>query len=237
MEVIPAIDLKGGRCVRLFQGDFSRQTNFSDDPAAVAKGWQEQGARRLHVVDLDGAATGEVVHKDVIRSILGAVTVPVQVGGGLRRRQTIEEVLRLGVGRVMLGTAAIEEPALVQGLCHEYPEAIVVAVDARGGQVALHGWKQVSVFSVGELVPQLEAWGVRRLLYTDVSRDGTLTEPNFEAVSSLVGSTHMRVLVAGGIASVEHLKRLAALGVEGAIVGMALYMGRIDLKQALDAVQ
>ncbi|MBI2919303.1 MAG: 1-(5-phosphoribosyl)-5-[(5-phosphoribosylamino)methylideneamino]imidazole-4-carboxamide isomerase [Chloroflexi bacterium] len=236
MEVIPAIDLRGGRCVRLFQGDYSQETAFSDDPAAVARGWQEQGAKRLHVVDLDGAATGIVVHKDVIGSILQAVTIPVQVGGGLRHQNTVEEVLRLGVDRAVLGTAAIEQPALVQELCHEHPEAIVVAVDARAGQVALRGWKQVSAFRVGELLPQLEAWGVRRLLYTDVSRDGTLTEPNFEAVSSVVASTHLRLLVAGGIASVDHLKRLSSLGVEGAIVGMALYTGRMDLKEALRAL-
>lgn len=236
MEVIPAIDLKGGRCVRLFQGDFSREVDFSDDPAAVARRWQEQGARRLHVVDLDGAARGEVTHREAIQSILQAVAIPVQVGGGLRRRDAVGDLLALGVQRVVLGTAAIEQPALVQGLCQEHPEAVVVAVDARAGQVAVRGWQQVSAYTVGELLPQLEAWGVRRLLYTDVSRDGTLTEPNFEAVSSLVRSTRLSVLVAGGIASVEHLVRLASLGVEGAIVGMALYMGKVDLKEALKAL-
>ena len=236
MEIIPAIDLKNGRCVRLYQGDFRQETVFSEDPVAVALGWQEQGCRLLHLVDLDGAADGIPANLPLIRSIVQAVEVPVQVGGGIRERSTADALLDAGVTRIVLGTAAVENPDLVEGLCRGYGgERIVVAVDARDGIVTTRGWTAGSQVSALDLAGKVRALGVSRLLYTDVSRDGTLTSPNFEANAELVRETGMKVQASGGVSTLDDIRRLVQTCVEGVIIGTALYRGAITLPEAIEA--
>ena len=236
MEIIPAIDLKSGLCVRLYQGDYQKQTVYSDDPVSVAARWQEMGAARLHVVDLDGAATGRPLELDLIKSMAGQVDIPLQVGGGIRELDTAEEILDTGADRVVLGTAAVQCPDLIKSLCQTRGnEKVVVAVDARDGLVAIKGWTEGTSVRAEELVMHMADWGVRRFLYTDISRDGTLTQPNFKAIQELLDLTGQRILASGGISSTEHIKRLAEMGVEGAIVGKALYTGALDLRAAIAA--
>lgn len=236
MEVIPAIDLKTGRCVRLYQGDYEKETVFSDDPVGVALRWQKEGAPRLHVVDLDGAAEGEPVNLEVIAAIVAGVGIPVQVGGGVRSRETAEALLGIGVDRVVLGTAAVKDPQIVEQLCRVLGrDRVVVAVDARDGQVAVQGWTETTGLGPTELVRRMEEMGVARFLYTDIARDGTLTHPNFEAVGKLLSSTARPILVSGGVSSTEHVVRLAAMGAEAAILGRVLYTGGIALGDAIAA--
>lgn len=236
MELIPAIDLKDGRCVRLFQGDFAQTTVYSDDPVATACRWVDQGAARLHVVDLDGARTGRPTNIDAVLAIVRAVGVPVQLGGGLRREEDVGAALDLGVERVILGTAAVEQADLVARLLARFGDRLIVGVDARDGRVATAGWTETADVRAVDLVRHMADLGVRRVIYTDISRDGTLTEPNFEALAELIWPGGPAVVASGGIAQVAHLTRLAALGAEGAIVGKALYDGKIDLGQALAAL-
>ena len=237
MDVIPAIDLKGGRCVRLYQGDYDREQVFSDDPAAVALEWQRQGARRLHVVDLEGARDGRLVNLDAVEAIAAQATAPLQVGGGVRDLATAQRLLSAGAQRVVLGTAAVETPALVEAIIDGYgADAVVVSIDARDGMAALRGWRTASQVTARDLLASMVERGVRRFVYTDISRDGTMTSPNFAALEEVVAAAQASVLAAGGIASVEHLVRLARTGVEGAIVGQALYVGAFSLAEALDRV-
>jgi phosphoribosylformimino-5-aminoimidazole carboxamide ribotide isomerase len=238
MELIPAIDLIDGRCVRLYQGDYARETVYSDDPAEVAARWAALGAARLHVVDLDGAREGAPANLDVVKGIVSAVPIPVQLGGGIRSVETAREAVAVGVERVILGTVAVESPDIVEQACRDLgTSAVVVGVDARDGHVAVKGWTESKDMLATDLLDRMESVGVRRFMYTDISRDGTLTEPNFQAVEVIVGRTGAAVLAAGGISSVDHLIRLSELGVEGAIVGTALYTGDIDLKEALRALR
>ena len=238
MEVIPAIDIRGGKCVRLYQGDYGRETVYSESPLKVASHWVETGATRLHVVDLDGARAGAPVNIELVGAIASSVEAPVQCGGGIRTLETARAMLSLGVSRVVIGSAAVEAgPEFVESACRELgPDAVVVGVDARDGHAAIRGWVHSTDLTVADLVSRVEAAGVRRIVYTDISRDGTLTEPNFDAIEAVMGMTSLKVLAAGGISSVDHLSRLARLGVEGAIVGKAVYTGDIDLRQAIDAV-
>jgi phosphoribosylformimino-5-aminoimidazole carboxamide ribotide isomerase len=234
MEVIPAIDLKSGRCVRLYQGDYQRETIYSDDPVSVALTWQQQGAPRLHLVDLDGAAQGKPANLEILSQIIRSLDIPVQVGGGIRDEKTAQTLLTAGADRVVIGTAAVEQPSLVQGLCRKHgADRVVVAVDALNGQVAIKGWTEQSPISSLELAQRMSWLGVTRLLYTDISRDGTLTEPNFEANAALVRDTGMAVQASGGITSLEHIRLLGGTGVEGVILGRALYDGVIALPDAL----
>lgn len=198
--------------------------------------WQSLGAPRLHIVDLDGAAGGEVYNLDIIEQIASAVLVPIQVGGGIRRLETIEELLKTGVERVILGTAAVEDPELVKEACRKFRESIIVSLDAREGRVATHGWRRDTELQTIEFARSLLKLGVERFIYTDIGRDGTLTEPNSEAIFELVTAIKVPVIAAGGISSLNHLKMLKQLGVEGVIVGKALYTGDINLKQVLAAI-
>lgn len=236
MEVIPAIDLKDGRCVSLYQGDFSKESVFSEDPVGVARRWENEGAPRLHVVDLDGAAAGEPRNLSVVQRIVREVRVPVQVGGGVRGVDTLEHYLNIGVQRVVLGTAAVEDAEFAEEACTRYGDAIAIGVDARDGYLATSGWTRNSDISAFEFVGQMERLGAKRFIYTDISRPGTLTEPNFEAVSRLLSLTSSAILCSGGISSVAHVVRLREMGVEGAIVGRALYTGGISLQEAIEAV-
>ena len=234
MDVIPAIDLRGGRCVRLYQGDYDREEVYGTDPVAVALRWQEEGASLLHVVDLDGAASGQPANMDAIRAIVAAVPIPVEVGGGIRDLTTAETVARTGAARLVLGTSAVEDPDFVSAALARFgPAMVAVSVDARDGWAALRGWKQPSRMRALDLMRQMTGLGVQCLEYTDISRDGTLTEPNFEAVTEAVSNVSAPIIAAGGIASLRHLERLAGLGVSGAIVGKALYTGAVALPQAL----
>ena len=236
IEIIPAIDIRQGKCVRLYQGDYDRETVFSVDPVEAALEWQSLGAPRLHIVDLDGAATGELYNLDIIREIASAALVPTQLGGGIRQLETIEQLLKAGIERVILGTAAVEDPKLIEEACRRFSESIIVGIDAWEGRIAIHGWRQETELKAVEFAKSMVQLGVRRFIYTDISRDGTLTEPNFVAIAELVTEVKMPIIASGGISSLIHLKMLKSLGVEAAIVGKALYTGDINLKQALNAI-
>ena len=234
MIVIPAIDLREGRCVRLLQGRSDRETVFSDDPVAVARGWKDLGAERLHVVDLDGAFAGEPKQSALVARIVAAVApVPVELGGGLRDLRAVESALETGVQWAVVGTRAALDRAFLSEVCRRHPGRIIVAVDARGPRVAIKGWTEVVEETVAEVGARARDAGAAALLYTDVSRDGTETGPNLEETESLARRVAMPVLASGGVGRVEDLKRLAAIpGVVGAVVGRALYTGAIDLREA-----
>jgi phosphoribosylformimino-5-aminoimidazole carboxamide ribotide isomerase len=241
MEIIPAIDIRGGRCVRLEQGDYDRETVFDDDPVGVAKRWQAAGARRLHVVDLDGARDGRPGNEGAVRAILAASSVPVQVGGGVRDIAVMQLYLDSGADRVILGTAAVKDQTTLINAVTLFRGRIVVGVDARGGLVATEGWLETSTLPATELVKQLSELGVTRIIYTDILRDATLTGPNFKAITDLLEfisglPSPVSVIVAGGVSSIDDLRRLAELPVEGAIIGKAIYTGAIDLAAALEAI-
>lgn len=235
--MIPAIDLRGGRCVRLFQGDYARETAYSDDPVAVARRWEELGAPMLHVVDLDGAKDGHPVNHVTMAAISGAVTIPVEVSGGLRTIEEIEAAFAYGAGRVQLGSAAVRDPELVREACARYPGRIVVSIDSKAGEVVTDGWLQGSGQAVLDVARAMVDAGVPRLMFTDISRDGMLTEPNFEALNSYVRELPVPVVASGGVSKLEHLTQLAEIGCEGAIVGKALYEGAVELPAALEAVR
>lgn len=228
-QVIPAIDIRGGRCVRLFQGRYDQETVFAEDPVEVALQWKEQGAQRLHVVDLDGALEGRPRNLEIVRRIVAAVSIPVEFGGGLRDLETIQSVLDAGVDRAILGTVAVEHPELVRKACELHGEAIAVSLDAREGMVAVRGWTETSSEPAMELALSMVKLGVRRLVYTDISRDGTLTEPNWESTAQLVAVVDVPVVASGGISRADQLVRFRDLGLEGTIVGKALYTGDIKL--------
>jgi len=236
MIIFPAIDLRGGKCVRLFKGDFSRETIFSDNPSAVAVKWEEMGAQYLHVVDLDGALQGETKNREAIRSILGAVHIPMELGGGLRSLESIERALTGGIQRVILGSAAVENPLLVQEACHRFGDRIVVAIDARDGIVATQGWESSGNISALDFAKQMADYGVKTVIYTDISRDGTLSGLNLEGAIELSKVSGLRVVASGGVRSLEDIRAVKAHetdGIEGVIVGQAIYSGRLDLKKAL----
>ncbi len=233
MEIIPAVDLRGGKCVRLYQGDYHKETVYSEDPVSMACHWESLGARRLHVVDLDGAARGDLCHIPAIKGIIRAVQIPVQVGGGVRRLDTVEQLLEMGANRVILGTLAVDDPELVKQACKMFGEDIVVSLDAQEGYIRSHGWLKITGLPAVELALKMESLGVRRFIYTDIARDGTLAGPDFEAIARFKAQTHNPLIVAGGISRVEHLWKLAEMGVEGAILGQALYSGSLNLPDLL----
>jgi len=234
LVVIPAIDIRGGRCVRLRQGDFSQETVFGDDPVAMARQWVSEGAARLHIVDLDGARDGVRANAEVIERLLRAVSVPVQVGGGVRTLEAGHELLAAGADRVIVGTAAVERPdQLSHWVSALGAERLVIAVDAHGQQVAARGWQSTSSLELAPFCHLLVGVGVQRVLYTDIGRDGMLGGPNVEATREV--AQILPVLASGGVASLEHLRELAGAGAEGAIVGSALYSGKLRLQEALVA--
>jgi phosphoribosylformimino-5-aminoimidazole carboxamide ribotide isomerase len=241
MEIIPAIDIRGGRCVRLDQGDYARETVFADDPVAVARRWQELGAARLHVVDLDGARDGQPRNEAVIQRIIQAVEIPVQVGGGLRTIDVLDRYVKAGADRLNLGTTAVkDQTVLVNALALFGRERILVGVDARDGMAATEGWLETSSLTATDLISQLGELGVVRIFYTDIGRDGMLGGPNFPAIQQAVEhaadvTPAMKVIASGGVSAVEHITRLKLIGVEGAIIGKALYTGTLNLEDALAA--
>jgi phosphoribosylformimino-5-aminoimidazole carboxamide ribotide isomerase len=233
MEIIPAVDIRGGRCVRLYQGDYNQETVFDDDPVTAALTWYSQGARWLHIVDLDGAVAGEPQNMEVVEEIIKESGLLVELGGGIRQEEVAERLLQQGVSRIILGTAAIENRELVKKLCQQFGETIAVSLDARDGKIATHGWQKDTVFEVLQLSREMADDGVRRFIYTDIKRDGTLTEPNFDMITKLLAEANVPIIVAGGVSRLEHLEKLKKLGVEGAIIGRALYTGDIDLGEAI----
>ena len=237
MNIIPAIDIKDGKCVRLYQGDFARMTVYDNDPAAVARRWADQGAQMIHVVDLDGAREGHPVNTDVILSIVQSVPVPIQIGGGLRDEKAVLAALSLGVARVVLGTAAVQQPDLIARLIERYGDEIAIGVDARDGIVATDGWTAQSQVTATALVDHMATLGVRHIIYTDIARDGTLSEPNFGAIGALVRPGGPAIIASGGVGQLAHIERLTGLGVESVIVGKALYTGDIRLADAIAATQ
>lgn len=239
MEVIPAIDLLDGKCVRLYQGDYAQSEVFNDNPAEVAKSWLEQGATRLHVVDLDGAKAGKTSNLKAIEAIVKAVSIPIQVGGGLRDRSSVAQLLNIGVQRAILGTVAVEQPELVSELANSFPGQIVVGIDARNGKVATRGWLETSEVLATDLAQDMLTRGAAAIIYTDIHRDGTLAGPNLEALRELANGVKIPVIASGGVSSLTDLLSLLALeslGVTGAIVGRAIYTGDVNLKEAIQAV-
>jgi phosphoribosylformimino-5-aminoimidazole carboxamide ribotide isomerase len=232
-EIIPGVDLLGGRCVRLVHGDFAQQTVFSDDPATVARRWQELGARRLHVVDLEASRDGVPRNLECVSAILRAVDLPVQVAGGVRDVAGALRLLSLGADRVVIGTAAVRDPALVAELVRRSSQRIVVALDARDGIIRTDGWTASAGVTVGALAEQMVSLGVQRFLYTDIGRDGTLTGPNIAAYTELCARTPAAVLASGGVSSLDDISALLRTGVEGVIIGRALYTGAVELSAAL----
>jgi phosphoribosylformimino-5-aminoimidazole carboxamide ribotide isomerase len=231
MIVIPAIDLRGGKCVRLTQGDYDRETVFDDDPVAVARRWQDAGASWLHVVDLEGARDGLPRQRDTIAAIVEALDIPVQVGGGIRTLSHASDLLEANVTRIVLGTAAVSNPQLVRDVIDAWSaERVVVGVDARGGLVATQGWLETSSVQALDLIARMGESGVQRIVYTDIERDGMLTSPNFDAVTE-AASLGVAIIASGGVSRLEDLKRLASIdGVEATIVGRALYTGDLVLR-------
>jgi phosphoribosylformimino-5-aminoimidazole carboxamide ribotide isomerase len=239
MEIIPAIDLLGGNCVRLYQGDYAQSEVFNEDPVAMAQQWEAQGATRLHLVDLDGAKSGTPVNLSAIEKIAKTLKIPVQVGGGLRDRARVQQLLNLGVQRVILGTIAVENPELVGELCAEFPRQIVVGIDARNGMVATKGWLETSEVEAKELAGRMAKFGAAAIIYTDIHRDGTMQGPNMEALRELAEGIDIPVIASGGVSSVQdlvNLLKLEPIGVTGAIVGRAIYTGDVDLAEAIRAV-
>jgi phosphoribosylformimino-5-aminoimidazole carboxamide ribotide isomerase len=234
MILYPAIDLKDGQCVRLLRGEMDAATVFGDDPAAQARAFEAAGCRWLHLVDLNGAFAGRPVNATAVEAILAAVSVPVQLGGGIRDRATIEAWLDKGVKRVILGTAAVRDPALVRDAARAHPGRIAVGIDARGGRVAVAGWAEVTDMAASALALRFEDAGVAAIIYTDIDRDGAMRGPNVEATVALAGAVSLPVIASGGIASMADLRALKESGapLDGAISGRALYEGRLDLAEA-----
>jgi len=236
--IIPAIDLKDGRCVRLKQGDMSTATVFSDDPVAMAQHWAAQGARRLHIVDLNGAVAGRPKNEKVIREMIAAVgeQVPIQVGGGIRDLDTIESYLDAGVTYIVIGTAAVKNPGFLSDACYAFPGHIIAGLDAKDGKVAVEGWSKLTGHDVVDLAKKYEEYGIEALIYTDIGRDGMMSGVNIDATLRLAQATKTPIIASGGLNSVEDIQavctRLVPEGVIGAIAGRALYEGKLELKSA-----
>jgi phosphoribosylformimino-5-aminoimidazole carboxamide ribotide isomerase len=240
MLIIPAIDLKEGKCVRLEQGLMDRATVYSDDPGTTARHWEAQGAELLHVVDLNGAFAGAPKNLDAIKAIRSAVKMSIEVGGGIRDLATIETLVSLGIDRIILGTAAIENPAFVREACARFPGRIIVGIDAKDGLVAIKGWAEVTQVRAGDLAQQMQDHGAIAIIYTDIKRDGMLSGPNIEATKALAKALHIPVIASGGVHTMKDIENLLAIrhaGVSGVITGKAIYSGSLDLKEAITFIK
>lgn len=234
--VIPAVDVRRGRCVRLFRGSADEETVFGEDPVEAACKWESEGAKLLHVVDLDGAFTGQPENFNVIKRIIRSVTIPVEVGGGIRESITAQRYLDAGAERIVVGTRALTDPKWLRSIIQKMGEKIVVGVDARRGKAATSGWTEYTAMSAVEAVRFLCEKGVKRIIYTDISRDGTMSGPNFAQIERVARSSKAPVIASGGVGSIEDvikISKLEPLGVEGVIIGMALYKGAVDLREAI----
>lgn len=231
MLIIPAIDIKNGKYVRLTQGDFKREIIYGDNPAEVAKSWEAQGAKMIHLVDLDGAKDGKLSNIDAIKAILQVVKVPLQIGGGIRSRESVSKLLDLGVSRVIIGTMIFENEELLKDLISQYSSQIIVSLDARDGILVKSGWLESTEKNLIATAKYLEKIGVKRFIFTDVIKDGTLTSPNYEAIKNLLDNINVPLIIAGGISNVSDIQKLKDLGAEGVIIGKALYEGKLKLKE------
>jgi len=237
MLIIPAIDLKEGKCVRLEQGLMDKATIYSIDPATTAKHWEAQGAEILHVVDLDGAFAGAPKNLQAISDIRSAVKMPIEVGGGIRDMATIRKLVAIGIDRIILGTAAVQNPSFVQAACTVFPDKIIVGIDAKDGMVAIKGWAEVTKVTAIELAKQMQGYGVIAIIYTDISRDGMLSGPNIEATKKLAESLDIPVIASGGVSTIKDIQALADIqhsGIQGVVVGKSIYTGSLNLKQAIE---
>ncbi len=237
-RVIPAVDIKGGKCVRLYQGKADAEKVYFENPVEVAKRWEEEGASIIHVVDLDGAFEGVPKNLPIVKEIVQELSIPVQFGGGVRTRKALEELFKAGVSRVVVGTVAVEEPELFKKWTEEFPGKLVVGIDAKNGIATTRGWVELSGIPATELARNLDQLPIWGFVYTDISRDGTLTSPNFEEVEKFASAVEHPVIASGGVSSLEDLKRLSKIkNVAGAIVGKALYEGKVNLKEAIEQVE
>jgi phosphoribosylformimino-5-aminoimidazole carboxamide ribotide isomerase len=240
MMVIPALDLKDGRCVRLSQGRMDQESVYSEDPVQMAIRWESKGAERLHVVDLNGAVAGRPVHRSLVEEITRSLHIPIEIGGGIRDLETIEQYIHSGVGWVILGTAAFRNRPLIEKACHRFPKKVILGIDAREGKVAVEGWREVVSMEAIELARQFEGIGLSAIIFTDIERDGMGAGLNWEATKVLTRSTSIPVIASGGVSrieEIEHLMKLESDGVIGVIVGRALYTGQIDLEEAIRIVK
>jgi phosphoribosylformimino-5-aminoimidazole carboxamide ribotide isomerase len=240
MIIIPAIDLKEGKCVRLEQGLMEKATVYSEDPATTAKHWEAQGAELLHVVDLDGAFAGSPRNLDAIIAIRGAIKIPIEVGGGIRDMSTVRKLVSIGIDRIILGTAAIKDPTFVQAACSAFPGKIIVGIDAKDGLVAIKGWAEVTTVKAVDLAKQMQDHGVIAIIYTDIKRDGMLSGPNIEATQALAEALRIPVIASGGVHTMRDIENLLAVrhaGISGVITGKAIYSGSLDLKEAITFVK
>lgn len=234
MQLYPAIDIKDGQCVRLRQGEFNKMTVYSPQPWKVAAGWQDRGATFLHLVDLDGALAGNPVNEEVIEKIVKSVSIPVETGGGIRSREAVKRMLDLGVRRVIMGTRAVEHPEFLKDMVETFGEdAIAAGVDAKNGMAAVEGWEKSSPVTARELCLKMKEYGVRHIVYTDISRDGMLSGPNVEAARQLTELTGLDIIASGGVSCMKDLQDLHEAGIRGAIIGKALYENRLDLQEAV----
>jgi phosphoribosylformimino-5-aminoimidazole carboxamide ribotide isomerase len=234
MIIFPAIDIKDGNCVRLRQGKFEDMEVYFENPVEVAKTWEEKGAEFIHIVDLDGAKDGKSKNFEIIREIASTVKIPIQVGGGIRNRESVKMLLEAGVNRVILGTAAVNDKELLKSLVDEYREKIVVSIDAKDGLVAIDGWINLSELDSVTFVKELENIGVKTIVYTDIAKDGMMEGPNFEVYEELMEKNDIDVIASGGVSTLDDVKKLSELNMYGAIIGKALYIDNIKLEEALE---
>ena len=234
MIIFPAIDIKDNKCVRLLQGDFDKVNVYGNDPSLMAKKWEDNGAKFLHMVSLNGARGEGNVNDESIKKLLSTVNIPIQMGGGIRSKERVKELLDLGVDRVILGSVAIKDKELLKDLISQYKEKIVVSVDAKNGKVAAQGWEEVSDVNSLDFCKELEEMGVKTIVYTDISKDGMMIGPNFDIYEKLSKETNLDIIASGGVTSIEDVKKLKAMDLYGVIIGKSLYENKIDLKEVLD---
>lgn len=237
MQVWPAIDLRGGKCVRLKQGDYGQETVYGDDPAEMALRWVDQGAECLHLVDLDGARDGKGANRAAVRAIVAAVSVPFQLGGGVRDEATIRELLTLGISRLVVGTKALKEPEWFRAMCRMFPGKLALGIDAKNGRVATEGWLETSDVGAIELAQSFEREPVATIIYTDIAKDGMLAGPNFTAMAEMSSAVELPVIASGGVTTASDITELTRLGLDGCIVGRSLYEGKLTLPEALEAAR
>lgn len=235
MLIIPAIDIQNGKCVRLIQGNFEDKKIYNDDPLSTAKRWKEQGAKMLHLVDLDGARTGNLLNLEIIKKIAQEINIPVQVGGGIRDKKTVKALLSNNVTRIILGTVALENEEELKKILKKFSSQIAIALDTKNGKLMKQGWLKNSNKSSVITALKLEKLGVKRFVYTDIIKDGTLTEPNYKEINNLIKNVSVPVIASGGISNINSVKQLKAIGAEAVIIGKALYENKINLKEAINA--
>jgi phosphoribosylformimino-5-aminoimidazole carboxamide ribotide isomerase len=237
MQIWPAIDLRGGKCVRLQQGDYNRETVFGEDPPEMAKHWVDLGAECLHLVDLDGARDGSPANREAVDAILAAVDIPCELGGGIRDERTVRGWLDAGLSRLVIGTKALREPDWFREMCQRYPGKLALGLDARDGRVATDGWLETSDVNATDMVKQFADESVAAIIYTDIAKDGMMSGPNFKAIADMQGSTGFPVIASGGVTTIDDVRRLAELDVAGCIIGRTLYEGKMTIAEAIDAAR